>query len=121
MKDKMLTEQEQDQLQCVFNELDEFLALHESLHSEEDKVLGNDKDFGDRPIERVYVMSFMMLLRDMVKSSSRMKQLVNMTSEDEYIKIVTGNGERSIREVENKLALRMTLAELEDEGAFDKN
>lgn len=106
MKDKMLSKQEQELLQKVIDDFEAFIEVYSKSHEDDDQV-GEDPNFGDSQLDRIYAMSFALMVADVTKDLAQIRSLLRIKME-EYIDVLTANG-RTIDQVEHNLMFRMML------------
>lgn len=100
MKNAMLPESELKILGEIFQKVDELLENHEKTPLS----MGMIEKASDA--EQLHIVMYMDMLKDMVVDIKTLKDLLEVSEED-FIKSVTDNGKRTMREVKRVMMMKM--------------
>ena len=100
MKNPMLPESELRILGELFEKVDKLVENHEKT-SLTPSVVAKASD-----IEQIHIVMYMDLVKDLVLATRTIKDLLEI-SEEEFIKAMTDDGERSLEEVKKVMMMKM--------------
>jgi transcriptional antiterminator len=100
MKNPMLPESELKILGEIFQKVDELLENHEKTPLKMSMV----EKASDA--EQLHIVMYMDMLKEMVVDIKTLKDLLEVSEED-FIKSVTDNGKRTMREVKRVMMMKM--------------
>lgn len=100
MQNTMISNKEREALEKVVNAVDEFIKAHEQNTMEQ--IMKSSK------VERVHILLYMDLVKDLVCSAKFVKGLIE-ENEEKFLEIVTDGGQMTLDEVEKRLMTSMLM------------
>lgn len=104
MKNTIISSKEREALEKIFKGVDEFIEAHNNNSLEEMTTNTHTAT----QVERVHILLYMDFVKDFINDLNALRSILE-TSEEDFIKTVTDDGEMSLDTVEKKLMTSMLM------------